>query len=126
MSLVGRGARIGAVRPTLFRLDRPALLHLGLGPNLRTSPFYEPTLADGLRSASVYNHMVVPGHFGDSNGEYDRLIRGVAMWDVVAQRQVASEGPDAGRLGQVWPVEISTGRQWVMGATCRSAAMTGS
>ncbi len=69
-----------------------------IGPNIRKSPFFEATVADGVRSFSVYNHMFIPGHFGDPEGEYDRLINGVAMWDVGAQRQVALEGPDAAAL----------------------------
>ncbi|MEM8848975.1 MAG: glycine cleavage system protein T [Pseudomonadota bacterium] len=74
---------------------------LHIGPNIRKSPFFDATVADGVRSFSVYNHMYIPGHFGDPGAEYDRLIHGVAMWDVAAQRQVALEGSDAGRLAQV-------------------------
>lgn len=72
-----------------------------IGPNIRKSPFFDATLRDGVRSFSVYNHMYIPGHFGDPAAEYDRLINGVAMWDVAAQRQVALSGPDAGRLAQL-------------------------
>jgi aminomethyltransferase len=73
---------------------------IGIGPNLRKSPYFDATVRDGVRSFSVYNHMLIPGHFGDPEGEYDRLINGVAMWDVAAQRQVEITGPDAGRLAQ--------------------------
>lgn len=73
---------------------------IGIGPNLRKSPFFDATVRDGVRSFSVYNHMLIPGHFGDPEAEYDRLIHGVAMWDVAAQRQVELRGPDAGRLAQ--------------------------
>jgi len=73
---------------------------IGIGPNLRKSPYFNATVRDGVRSFSVYNHMLIPGHFGDPEGEYDRLIHGVAMWDVAAQRQVELRGPDAGRLAQ--------------------------
>ena len=72
-----------------------------IGPNIRTSPYFEATLADGVRSFSVYNHMAIPGHFGDPEAEYDRLLNGVAMWDVAAQRQVQIEGPDAMALAQL-------------------------
>ncbi|MEM9249886.1 MAG: glycine cleavage T C-terminal barrel domain-containing protein [Pseudomonadota bacterium] len=71
-----------------------------IGPNIRQSPYYAATLAEGVRAFSVYNHMYIPGHFGDPQAEYDRLIRGVAMWDVAAQRQVEVTGPHAGRLVQ--------------------------
>ncbi len=73
---------------------------IGIGPNLRKSAYYEATVRDGVRSFSVYNHMLIPGHFGDPEAEYDRLIHSVAMWDVAAQRQVELAGPDAGRLAQ--------------------------
>lgn len=72
-----------------------------IGPNIRKSPYFEAVVADGVRSFSVYNHMYIPGSFGDPEAEYDRLLNGVAMWDVAAQRQVALTGPDAGRLAQI-------------------------
>lgn len=74
--------------------------HIGIGPNLRKSAYFEATMQDGVRSFSVYNHMLIPGHFGDPQGEYERLLNGVAMWDVAAQRQVQLQGPDAGKLAQ--------------------------
>lgn len=73
---------------------------IGIGPNLRKSPFFDATVRDGVRSFSVYNHMLIPGNFGDPDAEYDRLLNGVAMWDVAAQRQVELHGPDAARLAQ--------------------------
>lgn len=73
---------------------------LHIGPNIRKSPYFDATLAEGVRSFSVYNHMYIPGSFGDPDAEYDRLINSVAMWDVAAQRQVEIRGPDAGRLAQ--------------------------
>lgn len=72
-----------------------------IGPNIRTSPYFDATVADGVRSFSIYNHMAIPGHFGDPEAEYDRLLNGVAMWDVAAQRQVQLEGPDAMALAQL-------------------------
>jgi aminomethyltransferase len=72
-----------------------------IGPNIRKSPYFDATVADGVRSFSVYNHMFIPGHFGDPDAEYDRLLNGVAMWDVAAQRQVALKGPDANQLAQL-------------------------
>ncbi|MEH7829955.1 glycine cleavage system protein T [Gemmobacter denitrificans] len=71
-----------------------------LGANLRKSPYFEATLRAGVKSFSVYNHMLIPAHFGDPMAEYQRLMTGVAMWDVAAQRQVEITGPDAGRLVQ--------------------------
>jgi len=73
---------------------------IGIGPNLRKSAYFEATVRDGVNSFSVYNHMLIPGHFGDPDAEYDRLLNGVAMWDVAAQRQVELRGPDASALAQ--------------------------
>lgn len=73
---------------------------IGIGPNIRKSAFFDATLRDGVQSFSVYNHMYIPAHFGDPDAEYDRLLKGVAMWDVAAQRQVQIQGSDAGKLAQ--------------------------
>jgi len=73
---------------------------IGIGPNIRKSPYFEATVADGVQSFSVYNHMYIPAHFGQPEVEYRRLIDGVAMWDVAAQRQVQISGPDALALVQ--------------------------
>lgn len=82
---------------------------IGIGSNIRKSPYYEATLADGAACFSVYNHMYIPVHFGDPEAEYDRLIQGVAMWDVAAQRQVEISGPDAqALLDYLTPRDIST------------------
>jgi len=68
---------------------------------LRTSPFYESTLAEGMVSASIYNRMIMPTSYGDPEAEYWRLINGVSQWDVGVERQVQLKGPDAGRLAQM-------------------------
>lgn len=73
---------------------------IAVGPNIRKSPYFDATVVDGVASFSVYNHMFIPAHFGNPEKEYDRLINGVAMWDVAAQRQVELTGPDAGKLAQ--------------------------
>ena len=75
-------------------------LSLSLGPRVRKSPFFEAARADGLAAASVYNHMYMPTSYGDPAAEYDRLINGVAMWDVAVERQVALKGPDAMALAR--------------------------
>jgi aminomethyltransferase len=74
--------------------------HIGIGSNIRKSPYFAATVADGVSCFSVYNHMYIPAHFGDPNGEYKRLTEGVAMWDVAAQRQVEIVGRDATALMQ--------------------------
>jgi len=73
-------------------------LRLPVGPRVRKSPFFDAAAADGMTHATVYNHMIMPVHYGDAAAEYDRLINGVAMWDVAVQRQVEIAGPDADTL----------------------------
>ncbi len=68
---------------------------------LRPSPFYECAVAAGMVSASVYNRMILPSGYGDPEGEYWRIMRGVSQWDVGCERQVQLAGPDAARLAQI-------------------------
>ena len=71
---------------------------VSIGCNVRKSPFFDATVADGVKSFSVYNHMFAPAHFGDPEGEYRALLENVVMWDVACERQVELAGPDAERL----------------------------
>lgn len=75
-------------------------LAIGIGANIRKSAYFDATLRAGVRCFSVYNHMYIPAHFGNPEAEYQRLIDGVVMWDVAAQRQVEITGTDAARLVQ--------------------------
>ena len=70
-------------------------IQLSVGPRIRKSPFFDAAIRDGLQAASVYNHMYLPTSYGDPVGDYERLIHGVAMWDVGVERQVAIKGPDS-------------------------------
>ena len=62
--------------------------------------FFEATLAAGVTNFTTYNHMMMPTGYGDPEGEYWRLLNGVAQWDVAVERQIQLRGPDAGRLAQ--------------------------
>jgi glycine cleavage system aminomethyltransferase T len=73
---------------------------IGIGPNVRKSVYFDATVADGVKSFSIYNHMLIPAHFGDPLAEYTSLMTGVTMWDVAAQRQVEIAGADAAQLIQ--------------------------
>lgn len=73
---------------------------MSISPNVRKSPYFEATVADGVKSFAVYNHTYMPVDFGDPDAEYARLLNGVAMWDVACERQVELDGPDAGKLAQ--------------------------
>ena len=75
-------------------------VQLSLGARVRKSPFFEASVESGLTAASVYNHMYMPTSYGDPDAEYNRLINGVAVWDVAVERQVALKGPDAIKLAK--------------------------
>ena len=69
-------------------------------PRVRASPFYDATVADGVKNFTTYNRMLLPTSYGDPEGEYWHLLNGVSMWDVAAERQIQLKGPDAGKLTQ--------------------------
>jgi len=73
---------------------------ISIGPRIRKSPFFEATVAAGVTSFTVYNHMYMPVSYGYPMAEYWRLVNDVAMWDVSVQRQVELRGPDAHALAQ--------------------------
>lgn len=59
------------------------------------TPYHSSTVEAGLSDITVYNKMVLPTSYGDLKAEYDRLLNGVAIWDVAAERQVQISGPDS-------------------------------
>jgi glycine cleavage system aminomethyltransferase T len=71
---------------------------LYFGPWYRKSPFFERTLAAGCSAYDIYNHMYLPGYYGDPIEEYWALLNGVTLWDVAVERIVEISGPDASRL----------------------------
>lgn len=68
---------------------------IAFGPRLKRSPFFEATERWGVAAWTVYNHWLMPAHFGDPMAEYRALTEAVTLWDVSAQRQVEIAGPDA-------------------------------
>jgi glycine cleavage system aminomethyltransferase T len=74
---------------------------LAIHTSLRRSPYYEAAVAEGAVAMHPYNRMMIPLGYGDPEAEYRRLVDGVSMWDVGAERQVQLLGPDAARLAQV-------------------------
>lgn len=77
------------------------MFQLTPSPRLRPTPFHHSTVADGLSSVTCYNQMILPTGYGNPEAEYWRLINGVAMWDVAAERQVQLKGRDAAKLAQI-------------------------
>ena len=53
---------------------------LYFGPWYRRSPFFEKTLAAGCSAYDIYNHMYLPGYYGDPVEEYWALLNGVTLW----------------------------------------------
>jgi len=82
---------------------------IAVGCNVRKSPYFDATVADGVRSFSVYNHTYAPSHFGDPEGEYRALVTSVVLWDVACERQVQLAGPDAERLARYLTTRDITG-----------------
>jgi glycine cleavage system aminomethyltransferase T len=68
---------------------------LYFGPWYRKSPFFEKTLEAGCSAYDIYNHMYLPGYYGDPVEEYWALLSGVTIWDVAVERIVEITGPDA-------------------------------
>ena len=68
---------------------------LYFGPWYRRSPFFEKTLAAGCSAYDIYNHMYLPGYYGDPIEEYWALLNDVTVWDVAVERIVEITGPDA-------------------------------
>jgi glycine cleavage system aminomethyltransferase T len=84
MSTATREVAPGATSSTLY-----------FGPWYRRSPFFEKTLAAGCSAYDIYNHMYLPGYYGDPVEEYWALLNGVTLWDVGVERIVEITGSDA-------------------------------
>lgn len=67
-----------------------------LYPNVRTSPYFARTEAEGATEYIVYNHMYMPMAYGrDPREDYEALTGRVTLWDVGAERQTEIRGPGA-------------------------------
>ncbi|MEM7220192.1 MAG: glycine cleavage T C-terminal barrel domain-containing protein [Pseudomonadota bacterium] len=82
---------------------------LTFSPRIRLTPYFDSTVAAGMTDLSVYNQMLLPTSYGDLRAEYDRLLNGVAIWDVSVERQVEVIGPDAHACVQVLTARDLTG-----------------
>ena len=80
---------------TRYVADGSTSSTLYFGPWYRRSPFFEKTLAAGCSAYDIYNHMLLPGYYGDPVEEYWALLNGVTLWDVGVERIVEITGPDA-------------------------------
>ncbi|MEM9200487.1 MAG: glycine cleavage T C-terminal barrel domain-containing protein [Actinomycetota bacterium] len=71
------------------------MAEITIGSRIAKSPYYDATVAAGATHYTIYNRMYMPTSYGDPHGEYERLMTGVSIWDVGAERQVEIVGPDA-------------------------------
>ena len=81
---------------------------------LRRTPFWDGVEGAGVKTCSVYNHMLLPSMFESLEADYFHLKQHVQLWDVSCQRQLRLAGPDAARLAQMmtprWIGAMKTGQ----------------
>lgn len=80
---------------------RAAAPELSRSRRIRETPFTRRVEQAGVGGWTVYNHMLLPTHFGDMVAEYRHLKTAVQVWDVACERQVEIRGRDAARLVQM-------------------------
>ncbi|MCY4207309.1 MAG: dimethylsulfoniopropionate demethylase [Roseovarius sp.] len=83
----------------------------GITPSrrVRRTHFTDFVEAAGVKSYTVYNHMLLPSSFEGIEADYHHLKRHVQVWDVSCERQVQVKGSDAMRLIQMLtPRDISS------------------
>ena len=68
---------------------------------VRNTPFTRRVEAAGVKSYTVYNHMLLPSWFETPESDYWHLCEHVQVWDVSCERQVEVTGPDAAKLVQL-------------------------
>ena len=56
---------------------------MAIAPNVDKSPYFDATIADGVASFAVYNHMYMPTTFGDPDGEYNRKPLTLCFTDIL-------------------------------------------
>ncbi len=74
---------------------------LSFSRRLRRTPFSNRVEANGVKSYTIYNHMLLPTVFDTVEADYHHLKKHVQVWDVAVERQVEIVGPDAARLVQL-------------------------
>ena len=67
----------------------------------RSTPYTPRVAAAGVKTYTVYNHMLLATVFRSLEEDYWHLRRHVQLWDVSCERQVELNGPDAARLAQM-------------------------
>ena len=68
---------------------------------VRSTPFTKKIEEQGVKSYTVYNHMLLPTSFSNVDEEYLHLKKDVQLWDVSVQREIEISGKDAHELVQL-------------------------
>ena len=68
---------------------------------LRGTPFTSRLEQQGVKSFTVYNHMLLPTTFSTPEEEYNHLKEHVQIWDVSVQREIEIFGKDSSSLIQL-------------------------
>ena len=68
---------------------------------VRSTPFTKKIEEQGVKSYTVYNHMLLPTSFSNVDEEYLHLKKDVQLWDVSVQREIEISGKDAHQLVQL-------------------------
>ncbi len=68
---------------------------------LRETTFTSRIEKQGVKSYTVYNHMLLPTTFSTPEEEYDHLKNHVQIWDVSVQREIEISGVDSYKLVQL-------------------------
>ena len=68
---------------------------------LRGTPFTSRIEKQGVKSYTVYNHMLLPTTFSSPEEEYKHLKEHVQIWDVSVQREIEISGNDSSKLIQL-------------------------
>ncbi len=68
---------------------------------VRSTPFTKKIEEQGVKSYTVYNHMLLPTSFSNIDDEYLHLKKDVQIWDVSVQREIEISGKDAHQLVQL-------------------------
>ncbi len=74
---------------------------IGKSRRLRSTPFTSRIEKQGVKSYTVYNHMLLPITFSSVDEEYSHLKKDVQVWDVSVQREIEISGKDAHNLVQL-------------------------
>ena len=59
---------------------------------VRSTPFTKKIEEQGVKSYTVYNHMLLPTSFSNVDEEYLHLKKDVQLWDVSVQREIEISG----------------------------------